>query len=345
MPSGGAGDEDPTISPHRLAPLAGSDFLAAIRPADLAASRAMASRITERGARLHELLRREVEGGVREARAAALAFLDRLSGSLLGGSRGGEVERFELALADATAGAKERAAALEREAAELGEDERALAGKLKKRRGELERAQKRLASLHSVRPAFMDDYERLEVELGKEYEAYIVKYRNLDALQRELSEAEARELEAAEGSAQALRALQRRLREEEARVARGDEGGEEEGGAGSGGGGSGGGALPPLPQSRATSRGGESKRGEEGGSVAGALLQQQQQRAAAAAEASRARAAAAAAAAALAAPARVSGSLNAPDSDEDESLDSAEMGGEEEEEEDDDDGNDDDLGF
>jgi outer membrane protein assembly factor BamB len=42
VPSGGVGDEDPTISPHRLAPLPGSDFLGTIRPADLAASRAMA---------------------------------------------------------------------------------------------------------------------------------------------------------------------------------------------------------------------------------------------------------------------------------------------------------------
>ncbi len=60
--------------------------------------------------------------------------------------------------------------------------ERTLAAKLKKKRAELERAQKRLESLQSVRPAFMDEYERLEKELAVEYEAYITRYRNLDFL-------------------------------------------------------------------------------------------------------------------------------------------------------------------
>src|SRR5690242_6325578 len=45
-------------------------FSFALKPADLTALRATASDITEKGARLYELLRRE--GEVREARAAAL---------------------------------------------------------------------------------------------------------------------------------------------------------------------------------------------------------------------------------------------------------------------------------
>lgn len=55
------------------------------------------------------------------------------------------------------------AASLERQAAELGEDEQAIEGKIRKKRAELDRNQKRLESLQSVRPAFMDEYERLEV--------------------------------------------------------------------------------------------------------------------------------------------------------------------------------------
>jgi clusterin-associated protein 1 len=41
----------------------------------------------------------------------------------------------------------------------------------------LERNQKRLLTLKKVRPAFMDEYEKLESELKKVYEEYIVKFR------------------------------------------------------------------------------------------------------------------------------------------------------------------------
>lgn len=110
----------------------GQDFLSAIRPADLTASRAAASRITERGARLHELLKRDVEDGVRDARGAALRFLDTLSGSLLAagsgvrsaGSGAAEVEAFECAVRDAIAAGKDSIASLERETNDLHEDVR-----------------------------------------------------------------------------------------------------------------------------------------------------------------------------------------------------------------------------
>lgn len=49
--------------------------------------------------------------------------------------------------------------ALERQLADLVEDEKTLEGKLAKKKQELARAQKRLESLSTVRPAFMDEYE------------------------------------------------------------------------------------------------------------------------------------------------------------------------------------------
>ena len=42
---------------------------------------------------------------------------------------------------------------------------------------ELERNQKRLQTLKKVRPAFMDEYEKLEDELKKLYVEYIIKFR------------------------------------------------------------------------------------------------------------------------------------------------------------------------
>ena len=45
-----------------------------------------------------------------------------------------------------------------------------------KRQVELERNQARLATLKKVRPAFMDEYEKLEAEMKKCYEEYMVNY-------------------------------------------------------------------------------------------------------------------------------------------------------------------------
>jgi hypothetical protein len=112
---------------------------------------------------------------------------------------------------------------MERQAAELAEDEKALEAKIKKKQAELARNQKRLESLASVRPAFMDEYEKLEIELADEYEAYVTRYRNLDYLQHELDEHNKREKEKVEASSRALKRLQKRLRDEDNRAFRGDE--------------------------------------------------------------------------------------------------------------------------
>lgn len=48
---------------------------------------------------------------------------------------------------------------------EVAGAEASLASKLDKRRSELERCEKRLATLTGVRPAYMDEYERLTGEL------------------------------------------------------------------------------------------------------------------------------------------------------------------------------------
>lgn len=49
----------------------------------------------------------------------------------------------------------------------LGKDKRSLESKVEKRKLELERGEKRLASLQSVRPAYMDEYEVLQSNLQK----------------------------------------------------------------------------------------------------------------------------------------------------------------------------------
>ncbi len=67
-------------------------------------------------------------------------------------------------------------------------DEANLEIKIEKKKAELERNQKRLRSLANVRPAFMDEYDKLDGELSKQYEVYVEKHRNLSYLEHLLEE-------------------------------------------------------------------------------------------------------------------------------------------------------------
>jgi len=62
-------------------------------------------------------------------------------------------------------------------------EQKGLEEKLKKKTAELDRAEKRYRSLITVKPAFMEEYERLEGELERLYQVYVEKYRNLDYLE------------------------------------------------------------------------------------------------------------------------------------------------------------------
>ncbi|CAM9363811.1 unnamed protein product, partial [Phaeothamnion confervicola] len=154
-------------------------------------ARQLATEITERGAKLHDLLASECEA--RRARFRALAFLDAVAGGggpggPGGGSSGGgsEHRHMEGSLRELVAAAKDNTAALARQCADLEEDEAALNGKIKKAAAELERSEKRYRSLQTHRPAFADELEKLEAELQRYYEVYMERFRNLDYLEGEL---------------------------------------------------------------------------------------------------------------------------------------------------------------
>ena len=53
---------------------------------------------------------------------------------------------------------------------DLEADEKGLDAKIKRKQAELERSEKRLKSLQSMRPPFMDEYEKLEKDLVVHYE-------------------------------------------------------------------------------------------------------------------------------------------------------------------------------
>ena len=135
-------------------------------------------KITERGAKLHDLLKAEME--VRQVRQKSLRFLDAISGNL---ESGAEQQYIEKALMEIIESTKENVESMKRQVTDLENDEKTLAEKIKRKQADLERNKKRLASLQHVRPAFMDEYEKLERDLQKQYTIYLEKFRNLDYLE------------------------------------------------------------------------------------------------------------------------------------------------------------------
>ncbi|XP_075755206.1 clusterin-associated protein 1 isoform X3 [Pelodiscus sinensis] len=100
----------------------------------------------------------------------------------------------------------------------VASDEANLEAKIEKRKLELERNQKRLQTLQSVRPAFMDEYEKIEEELQKQYSSYLEKFRNLAYLEQQLDDHHRLEQERFEEAENSLRLMQNRLKEEEKRI-------------------------------------------------------------------------------------------------------------------------------
>merc|ERR1711988_1140954 len=108
----------------------------------------------------------------------------------------------------------------------LQEDEDSLNEKIAKKQSDLDRCKKRLSDLENVRPAFMDEFEKLEKELEKYYGVYIEKFRNVEYLEHQLEQYNQAEQEKLEESERNLKRMQKRLKEEELRILRGEQEGE-----------------------------------------------------------------------------------------------------------------------
>lgn len=183
---------------------------------DVKGARALAPDITESGAKLYDLLGSELE--LREERTRALSFLDAISNTMASTN---EHQFIERKIKDLISGSQDQMDTLKRQLGELSQDQKALNTKLKKKQQDLDRNEKRLKSLSTVRPAFMDEYEKHEQELQHKYQIYLQKFRNLDYLEHELQLLnKAEEGRMADKDRQMAR-LQKRLRDEELRILRG----------------------------------------------------------------------------------------------------------------------------
>mmetsp|Transcript_91450 Transcript_91450/g.217929 ORF Transcript_91450/g.217929 Transcript_91450/m.217929 type:complete len:433 (-) Transcript_91450:52-1350(-) len=196
----------------------GEDFALNSKLADLKSTRSLCSQIVESGATLFELLQKEQD--VRQDREKALNFLDGMSRNLGSNS---ESEMVERAVSQLLGSHSQNLEQLKTMSEELQRDEKSLEQKIRKKKQELERCRKRLGSLASVRPAFMDEYEQLEQELERYYEQYVGRFRNLDYLEHEVDLLNKEEQERMEENDRALKRMQKRLRDEEWRLLRGEE--------------------------------------------------------------------------------------------------------------------------
>ncbi|XP_053411308.1 clusterin-associated protein 1 isoform X5 [Nycticebus coucang] len=171
--------------------------------ADLKAARQLASEITSKGASLYDLLGKEVE--LREMRTEAIGRPLEIN----------ETEKvIRIAIKEILTQVQKTKDLLNN----VASDEANLEAKIEKRKLELERNRKRLQTLQSVRPAFMDEYEKIEEELQKQYDIYLEKFRNLTYLEQQLEDHHRMEQERFEEAENTLRLMQNKLKEEEKRL-------------------------------------------------------------------------------------------------------------------------------
>ncbi|XP_073245516.1 clusterin-associated protein 1-like [Porites lutea] len=163
------------------------------RISDLKASRQLASEITSRGAALYDLLGREVE--LRELRTSAIA-------------KPLELNELENGIKKSVISVQDEIKKTNQMLDNIASDEANLEAKIDKKKQELERNQKRLRSLETVRPAYMDEYEKLEEELKKVYEVFMEKHRNLSYQEQLLEDINRAEQDKFEESEATLRNMQ-----------------------------------------------------------------------------------------------------------------------------------------
>ncbi|KAI8835187.1 Clusterin-associated protein-1 [Chytriomyces cf. hyalinus JEL632] len=177
------------------------------RLAQLKSCRTLAVSITDQGSKLYDSLKLELE--LRDIRQQVI-------------SRPFDLRSMEKAVMSAIEALKQQIAETRAGLEGLSSDENNLVAKIEKRKIELERAEKRLKSLQGVRPAYMDEYEKIEVDMVKLHEIYMDKFRNLSYLEQQLDEHDRIEQDKFEETEQSLKKMQSRLREEEMQLLRGD---------------------------------------------------------------------------------------------------------------------------
>ena len=198
-----------------------------IKVQEVKTARGLASDITRGGAKLYDLL--ATEAADKQERLRSLRFLDVASSSAEGSREYAFIERSIKEIIERT---RQTVEDMKKEGDDLDSDERNIELKIRKKQEELERTEKRMKSLESVRPQFMDEVEKLEKELQRHYDIYIEKFRNLDYLEHELNKYHKIEEEKKEEHERKLKKMRERLLKDEVELLRGEKAGDMGGGSG-----------------------------------------------------------------------------------------------------------------
>ncbi|XP_053681772.1 clusterin-associated protein 1 [Sabethes cyaneus] len=138
---------------------------------DLKKVRGLSSDLTNRGAALYDLLRKELVN--RETRT-------------IQSSRPLELATVEKVIKSAISTLESKLVSSRATLESLKAENANLLSKIQRKSSELERSRQRLQALQKVRPAYLEEFEKLEIELKNLYEQYIIRIRCVDALKSQL---------------------------------------------------------------------------------------------------------------------------------------------------------------
>ncbi|KAL8569544.1 Clusterin-associated protein 1 [Nucella lapillus] len=156
--------------------------------------------ITLQGAHLYDMLGKEVD--LREMRTVVVA-------------RSLELNEVESGLHGSIEAVQQEIQKTLHNLDNVASDEANLEAKIEKRRTELDRNNKRLQTLQSVRPAYMDEYDRLEEDLQKLYTSFMDRFRNLAYLEQQLDDHNRVEHDRLEETEEVLKVMADKIRQEE----------------------------------------------------------------------------------------------------------------------------------
>ncbi|XP_076289260.1 clusterin associated protein 1 [Lasioglossum baleicum] len=168
---------------------------------ELKSTRELARQLTVTGASLFDLLGREVD--LREIRNSKVA-------------RQFDTSEIETALKNVIDSMHREIDDTKKQIDNVKDTEQNLDVRIERRRIELDRNQKRLQTLKKVRPAFMEEFDKLEIELRSLYDDYLQKFRYLAYLEHLYEDAAKTEQERFERRQEATRKQLEKMRAEDA---------------------------------------------------------------------------------------------------------------------------------
>lgn len=175
---------------------------------DIKGLRDLATELTTNGAILHELLGKEAE--IRNIRFKAV-------------SKQIDLGELELFIQQQHEQVEQEQQNVESALVQLKSDSKHLSSKIEKREMELQRRKKRLKSLQEVRPAYMDEFERLEVDLKKIYKMYVDRSRNLSFLEQQAEDFARLEQHKTEEHEMTMKRMQEKLKTDDLKLLQGEE--------------------------------------------------------------------------------------------------------------------------